>query len=93
MESQEWRVESGESESPGEHGTSSRPRPLQFRLRSMLLATAALGLLFATLRWLGVPPQASLIVLVVLSVSVPAALVLVAVIAGSLTGENDGRRP
>lgn len=64
---------------------ASRPQPpLQFRLRAVLWITAATAILFAVLRWLGVPPQASLIVLVVLAVSVAAALALVAVIAASV---------
>ena len=66
-----------------------RPPPLQFRLRTMFLVTAAFCVLFGTLRWLGVPPLAGFIVLVVLGVSVPAAVLLVVVIAGSMTGEED----
>ena len=66
-----------------------RPPPLQFRLRTMFVVTAAFGLLFATLKWLGVPPVASFLVLVVLAVSVLAAFGLVVVIAGSVTGEED----
>jgi Flp pilus assembly protein TadB len=67
----------------------ARKPPLQFRLRTLLVVTAALALLFATLEWLGVPPLASLIVLVVLTFSVLAALGLVVAIAGSITGEED----
>jgi hypothetical protein len=67
------------------------PQPLQFRLRSLLGITVAVALLFATLRWLGVPPQASLIVLVVLTVSLAAAVGLVAVIAHSGTGPPEDR--
>ena len=68
-----------------------RPRrpPLQFQLRTMLVITAAFGLLFAILKWLDVPPVASLIVLVVLFVSVLAALGLLVVIAASVTGEEN----
>jgi len=69
----------------------SDPAPLQFRLRSLMAITAAIGLLFAMLRWLGVPPQASLIVLVVLTVSVVAAVGLVTVIAHSVSGRRDDR--
>ena len=69
----------------------SHPRkpPLQFTLPALFGVTAALALLFATLSWLGVPPLASLIVLVVLTVSVLAAFGLVVVIASSVTGEED----
>ena len=66
-----------------------RPAPLQFRLRTMFVITAACCLLFATLKWLGVPPVASLVVLVVLAVSVLAAIGLVVVIAGSMPGRGD----
>ena len=66
-----------------------RRAPLQFRLRTMFVITAVLGLLLATLRWLGVPPLASFFVLAVLAVSVLAAVGLVVVIAGSVTGEED----
>ena len=67
-----------------------RPRqaPLQFGLRTMLGVTAAVGLVFGVLRWLEVPARTSFIVLVVLTVSVAAALGLVVVIAASVTGED-----
>jgi len=42
----------------------------------------AVGLLFGTLRWLGISPQAGVLVLVILVVSVAAALGLVIAIAG-----------
>jgi len=58
-------------------------KPLQFDLRTMFVVTAALAAVFGALRWLGVPPQASLLVLGVLAASVIAALGLVVVIAGS----------
>ncbi len=54
---------------------------LQFRLRSILVITVAIAMLFGLLRWLGVPPQASVIVMVVLGVSLAAAVGLVVVIA------------
>jgi hypothetical protein len=63
-------------------------RPLQFRLRTLLVITAAVALLFGTLRWLGVSPQGSAVVLVILLVSVAAALGLVAAIAG-IPGDGD----
>jgi len=75
----------------GVRESEGRPRqaPLQFRLRTMLLITVAVGLVVGVLRWLEVPPRTSLIVLVVLSVSVAAALGLVVVIAGSITGDEE----
>jgi len=66
-----------------------RRQPLQFRLRTMFVITAAMALLFATLNSLGVPPVASSIVLAVLAVSVLAAVVLVAAIAGGVTGQEE----
>ena len=45
--------------------------------------------MFATLEWLGVPPVASVIGLVVLGVGALAAVALVVVIAGSVTGEEE----
>ena len=71
-----------------ERGRLRRP-PLQFGLRTMFVITAAFGLLFASLKWLGVPPLASCIVLALLAVSVLAALGLVVAIAASTTGEED----
>ena len=67
------------------------PPPLQFRLRSLLAMAVAVCLLFGTLRWLNVPPRASLIVLVILAVSAAAALALVVVIAGSENGDEQDR--
>ena len=71
------------------HLDRSAGPPLQFGLRTLLVLTAAFGLLFATLKWLGVPPLASFIVLVVLTVSVLAAIGLVVAIAGWVPGEED----
>ena len=65
-----------------------RPPPLQFGLRTIFAITIAFGLLFGTLRWLGVPEPASFLVLVVLAASVLAAVALVVVIAGT---EKDDR--
>ena len=65
-------------------------RPLQFRLRTLFGLTAAMAALFGVLDWLGVPAEVSWLVLVVLIVSVLAALGLVVVIATSVTGEHDG---
>lgn len=69
----------------------ARPRkpPLQFTLPALFGVTAALAVLFGALSWMEVPPLASFLVLVVLAVSVLAALGLVVVIAGSVTGEDD----
>jgi len=69
----------------------ARPRkpPLQFTLPALFGVTAALAVLFGALSWMEVPPLAGFIVLVVLTVSVLAALGLVVVIAGSVTGEDD----
>ncbi len=66
-----------------------RKPPLQFTLPALFGVTAALAVLFGALSWLGVPPLASFLVLVVLAVSVLAALALVVVIACSVTGEED----
>jgi Flp pilus assembly protein TadB len=68
-----------------EHEEESRPdkRPLQFSLKALLMLPVAVGLLFGTLRWLEVPPLASAIVLVILVVSVAAALGLLAAIAAT----------
>ena len=60
-----------------------RPPPLQFSLRTVFAVTVAFGLLFGTLKWLGVPQLASLLVLVVLAASALAALGLVVAIAGA----------
>ena len=65
-------------------------RPLQFQLRTLFGLTAAMATLFGVLDWLGVPSEVSCIVLVVLIVSVLAALGLVVVIATSVTGEHSG---
>ena len=64
-------------------------RPLQFRLRTLFGLTAAMAMLFGVLDWLGVPSEVSGVVLVVLIVSVLAALGLVVVIASSVTGKHD----
>jgi hypothetical protein len=48
--------------------TPQRPPP-QFSIRGLLLLTAAVALLFGTMRWLGVSPEASALVLVVLMIA------------------------
>jgi hypothetical protein len=64
-------------------------RPLQFRLTTALGIMAAVSVLFGTLRWLGVPAQASMLILVVLLVSVLVAVTLVVVIAHSADSDDD----
>ncbi len=54
---------------------------MQFGLRSLLGITVAVSLLFGTLRWLDVSPRASAMVLLIVVVSVIAALGLVVAIA------------
>ena len=71
-----------------ENDPTESVRPLQFRLRTLFGLTAAMALLFGLLDWLGVPSEVSCVVLVVLIVSVLAALGLVVVIATSDTGEH-----
>lgn len=61
----------------------SRPPPLQFNLRTMLGVTVAFALVFAVLRWIGAPPEVSLLVLVLMAVTVVAAVGLVVVLAGA----------
>ena len=64
----------------------ARQRPLQFRLRSLLVITAVWAGLFGLLQWLRLPPRTSLIVLAILVVSVVAAVGLIVVIASSIRG-------
>ncbi len=61
--------------------TPPEKRPLQFSIRSMLGLMTAVSVLFGTLRWLGVTPAASAMVLLILTVAVLAALGLIAAIA------------
>ncbi len=68
---------------------NSRQKPLQFNLRTMLAVTAALGLVFGVLRWIGAPPQVGLLVLVLLAVSVIAAIGLVVVLAGAVARSEE----
>jgi hypothetical protein len=76
-----------ESDSPQRDGR----RPLQIGLSTMLGVTAAAAALFGVLRWLGVGAEAGLLVLVLLLVSVPAALALVAVIAAQGSDDEEDR--
>jgi hypothetical protein len=57
--------------------------PLQYSLRTLLTLPVVVGLLFGTLRWLGVSPLASGIVLAILVVSAVAAIGLLATLAGA----------
>ena len=61
------------------HGTP----PLQFSIKALLGVTAALAVILGTMKWLGVSPQTSTIVLVVLAVAAVAAIGLIIAIAGS----------
>jgi len=72
------------SENGEESKSDSGPRPLQFGLASLLGITAAVAALFGTLRWFGVPARTSGLVLVILVVSVAAAVGLVVAIAAAL---------
>lgn len=65
----------------------SRP-PLQFGIRTLLGIMVAASLLFGTLQWLGVSPLGSAMVLVILVVSVAAAVGLVIAIAGATDDEQ-----
>jgi len=65
------------------HQRNERRPPLQFGLRAVLWIMVAVSLLFGTLRWLNVSPWASAMVLVILIVSVAAALGLVVAIAAA----------
>ncbi len=67
-----------------------RSLPMQFSLRTMLLAAAALAVVLGFLRWLGVPPWGYVLVLAVLGVAAAAAVGLVAVLANL---PPDDRRP
>ena len=42
---------------------AGRPRPPQFHLSTLMGVTAAVAVLFGTLRWLGVPDEAAYLVL------------------------------
>jgi hypothetical protein len=66
--------------------TPTRP---QFSIRKLLALTAACAILFAAFRWLGMPPAASVLVAVLLTVSLAAAGLLVLVIAGTLDGDRE----
>ena len=62
--------------------------PLQFGIRTLLGIMVAVAVLFGTLQWLGVSPLAGVVVLIILIVSVAAALGLVIAIAGAADDEE-----
>ena len=68
------------SDQPDSRQGPSRP-PLQFGISSLMLITAAVALLFGTLRWLGASTTTSAIVLVILIIGVALALGLVVAIS------------
>jgi hypothetical protein len=70
-----------------DHQPQTPQPPLQFGLRMVFAITIAFAVLFGTLKWLGVPAVASLIVLVVLAASVLAAIALVVAIAATREDE------
>jgi len=83
-------------ESKGNEGVKPRTPAIQIRLSTLLGITAAVAVLFGTLRWLGVPPRASLLVLVVLLAGAVAAVGLVVILARSLAPDatdDDQRHP
>ena len=65
--------------------------PLQFSLKALLTLPVVVGLVFGTLRWLGVSPLASAIVLAILAVSAAAALGLLAAVAGADDDEGSSQ--
>ena len=71
-------------------GEEREPRPLQFGLKSLFAITAAAAGLFGTLRWFGVPPRTIGLILVIVLVSVAAAVGLVVAIAGSCDDDRPG---
>ena len=75
MADEDGRGEKDSSESP------PRRPPLQLSLRGLLLLTAAVALLFGTLRWLGVPPEASAMILVLLIIAGTAVVGLIVAVA------------
>jgi len=80
---------------PQPHGTTEQPRgepppeqsprpdsPLQFRLGSLLVLSAAVALVFGLLRYAGVSARAAAVVLVVLVVGAVAGMGLIVAIFG-----------
>ncbi len=62
--------------------------PLQFSLKALLALPVVVGLLFGTLRWLGVSPLACGIILAILTLSAVAAIALLAALAGGNDDEG-----
>ena len=80
------------SQDPGtDQRQSTKPPPLQFRLRTMLAAAVACALVFGLLRLLGVPPKTGFVVLAILAVTVAAAIGLLVVIAGAASDDENDR--
>jgi len=63
------------------------PRVLQFGLRSLFGLAIAVAVIFGTLKWMGVGPRESLLVMLILIVGGLAAVGLIAAIVGSLRGD------
>ncbi len=71
---------------PPEHAA----RPLQFRISALLVLTAVVAALFGLLRWVGVPPEAAAVVLVVLVAGAIAAVGLTAAVFMPFRGGGNG---
>lgn len=67
-----------------------RRRPVQFGVRTMLAATAAVAVLLALVKWMGATPKEIAIVSGILAVSVLAAVGLVLALAASVDRHDDG---
>jgi hypothetical protein len=57
--------------------------PLQFGMKALLALPIVVGMLFGTLRWLGVSPMACGVILAILAIAAVAAIGLLAALAGS----------
>jgi hypothetical protein len=71
-----------------QHESSRRKPPLQFSLKALLTLPIVVGLVFGTLRWLGVPPLAIGVVIAILAVSAIAAVGLLIAVAGRDDNED-----
>ncbi|MCX7424175.1 MAG: hypothetical protein NTW96_00835 [Planctomycetia bacterium] len=67
-----------------------RRRPVQFGVRTMLAATAAVAVLLALVKWMGATPKEIAIVSGILVASVLAAVGLVLALAASVDRRDDG---
>jgi len=63
------------------------PRVLQFGLRSLFGLAIAVAVIFGTLKWVGVGPRESLLIMLILIVGGLAAVGLIAAIVSSLRGD------